>query len=225
MRAVEWMELQATRAGLRPRDERWMDSLRAARLAEAAALETASPLDALRAYRAAAADFDGLGDVAQGEARAAGLARDPRVRRAERDEREARARVLAFRRTVDEVVRRIDEAPRIPTLRESVGPLDLPALQRQAADTADVHASRAARRMLSIAATHLGYYAPDRSLRRRRPASALAQLAVAEQVSPGDPGLCQRRLVAHAMLRAPLPLVRDFRCVAGAFVRRRGPGT
>jgi hypothetical protein len=211
------MELQAMRAGLRPRDERWMDSLRAARLAEAAALEAASPLDALRAYRAVAADFAGLRDVAQAEARAAALARDPRVRRAERDARQARARVLAYRRTVDEVVRRIDEAPRIPSLRESIAPLDLPALRRQAADSADVHASRAARRMLSIAATHTGSYAAERDLRRRRPARALAQLRIAEQINPGDPGLCPRRLTAHALLRAPLPLVRDFRCVVGAF--------
>jgi predicted esterase len=218
-RAVEWMELRAMRTGLRPRDEPWIDSLRAARMAEAAALEAASPLEALCAYRAAAVDFADLGDVAQAEARAAALARDPRVRRAERAEREGRARVEAFRRTLTEVVRQVDEAARPPSLRESLARLDLPALRRQAADTADVHGSRAARRMLSIAVTHTGYYAPERSLERRQPARALAHLRIAEAISPADPSRCARRLAAHALLRAPLPLVRDFRCVVGGFTR------
>ncbi|HEX6041973.1 hypothetical protein [Longimicrobium sp.] len=215
-RAVEWMELRAMRAGLRPPDEQWMDSLRAARIVEAAALESASPLEALHAYRAVAADFAGAGDVAGAEARAAALARDPRVRRAQRAERDGRARVEAFRRTLAELVRRIDEDTRPPSLRESLARIDLPALRRQVADSADVHGSRAARRMLSIASTHTGYYAPERDLERRRPTRALAQLRVAEAITPGDPNLCARRLAAYAQLRAPLPLVREFRCVAHA---------
>lgn len=218
-RAVEWMELRAMRTGLRPRDERWMDSLRAARLAEAAALQAASPREAMHAYRALAADFADAGDVAGAEARAAALARDPRVRREQRAERDARARVEAFRRTVAELVRQIDEDARPPSVREALARLDVTALRRQAADTADVHASRAARRMLSIASTHTGSYAPEHDLERRRPARALAQLRVAEAITPGDPNLCARRLAAYAQLRAPLPLVREFRCVARAWSR------
>lgn len=221
LQAVEWMELQAMRGGLREGDARWIDSLRAARIAEAAALEAARPLEALRAYRATAADFAGLGDVAQAEARAAALARDPRVRRAERAERDGRLRVEAFRRTLTEVVRRIETSERPPSGRESLGRLDLPALRRQAADTSDVYASRAARRMLSIALTHTGYYAAEENLARGRPARALALLRIANEISPGDAFLCRRQLVAHTLLGAPHPLVRDFRCIATAFVRER----
>jgi predicted esterase len=219
-RAVEWMELHAMRAGLRPLDPAWADSLRAARIAEAAAMEAVRPLDALLAYRAAEAEFAGLGDVAQAQTRALALARDPRVRRAERAERDGRLRVEAFRRTLEEVVRRIDDERRPPSGRESLARLDLPALQRQAADTADFYASRAARRMLSNAATHTGYYATERNLRRGQPARALAQLRIAGQIDPDDPSLCRRRLAAHLMLRAPLPLVREFTCIARAFTPR-----
>lgn len=217
-RAVEWMELRAMRTGLRAPDGRWMDSLRAARLAEAPALEAASPREAMLAYRAAAADFADVDDMA--EARAAALARDPRVRRAERAERDARLRVSAFRRTLAELVRETDEAPRPPSVREALARLDVAALRRRAADSADVHASRAARRMLSIASTHTGYYAPERDLQRRRPIRALAQLRIAEAITPGDPDLCARRLAAYAQLRAPLPLVREFSCAARALSRR-----
>jgi hypothetical protein len=142
------------------------------------------------------------------------------VRRAERAERDGRMRVEAFRRTLTELVREVDEAPRPPSLRESLVRLDVPALRRQAADPADVYGSRAARRMLSIAVSHTGYYAPEQSLERRQPARALAHLRIAEAISPGDPSRCARRLAAHALLRAPLPLVRDFGCVARGFARR-----
>ena len=83
-----------------------------------------------------------------------------------------------------------------------------------------MHASRATRRMLSIASTHTGYYAPERDLQRRRPARALAQLRIAEAITPGNADLCARRLAAYAQLRAPLPLVRELRCVARALARR-----
>jgi predicted esterase len=221
MRAVEWMELQAMRGGLRERDERWMDSLRAARMAEAGALEAAQPLEALRAWRAAAADFAGLEDAAPAQARAAALARDPRVRRAERAERDGRLRMEAFRRTMTELVRQIDQDRRPPPLRQSLARLDLPTLRRQAADTADVHTSRAAQRMISIASTHTGYYAPEEALHRGQPARALAHLRIAEQIHPGDAFICRRQLIAHTLLRAPLPMVRDVRCIATAMLRER----
>jgi predicted esterase len=222
LRAVEWMELQGMRAGLRARDQRWLDSLRTARIAEAGALEASDPLAALHAYRAATADFAGFGGAEQAEARAAALTRDPRVRRAQREEREGRARVEAFHARLAEELRRLDEAQRPPTLRESLSRVDLSVARRQAADTADFHGSRAARRMLAIAATYAGISA-ERNLRRGQPARARAQLRIAEQAEPGGASICRLRLNAHLMLRAPLPLVHDFACLARAFSRPGEP--
>jgi len=67
--AIEWMELQAMKSGLRPRDEALISSLFASRVKQAEALPKG--LAAWRAQTAIAADFSGLRDVRPYAARAA----------------------------------------------------------------------------------------------------------------------------------------------------------
>ena len=61
--AIEWLEVQAMKSGLRPRDEALLDKIFAARVAEA----SAQPSE----LKALVADFDGLHDVTGYAARAA----------------------------------------------------------------------------------------------------------------------------------------------------------
>jgi poly(3-hydroxybutyrate) depolymerase len=91
--AVEWMELQAMKTGLKPRDDSEIDRI----LTKRTDLIAAAATDKTRflAWQALAADFDGLRDVSSAAARATALGRDKQVRDAlkkdsEEDDREQR---------------------------------------------------------------------------------------------------------------------------------------
>ena len=88
--ALEWMELQAMKAGLRPRDDVFIERIFGARVAEAVA--TTNDLDAWRALRSIAADFEGLKDVAEFAGRAAGLQHQKTYKDAVRKERDGELR-------------------------------------------------------------------------------------------------------------------------------------
>ena len=78
--ALEWMELQAMKRGLRPRDEGLIGALFASRTKQADGLPKG--LAAWRAQEAIAADFNGLRDVKAYAARAEQLGKDGAVRKA-----------------------------------------------------------------------------------------------------------------------------------------------
>lgn len=72
--AVEWMELEAMRAGTRPKESALVDAIYAKWLDEARALEAAGrPADALDVYEQAVARFEGLRDTAAAAKQAAAL--------------------------------------------------------------------------------------------------------------------------------------------------------
>jgi dienelactone hydrolase len=83
--AVEWMELQAMKSGLRPRDEALISSLFADHIKRAEALPKG--LAAWRAQAEIAADFSGLRDVRPYAARATQLLKDSAVAKALDDDR------------------------------------------------------------------------------------------------------------------------------------------
>jgi poly(3-hydroxybutyrate) depolymerase len=78
--AVEWMELQAMKARLKPRDERAIDSIFARR--QAAIDISRTDKATFVSLKALAEDFDGLRDVKSTAGRVAELARDKTVRAA-----------------------------------------------------------------------------------------------------------------------------------------------
>ena len=88
---VEWMEIQAMKAGIKPRDEREIDAILAMRMA--AVDPTQVNKDTFLALQAIATDFKGLRDVSAISTRAAELGRNKLVREGlkkdtEEDERE-----------------------------------------------------------------------------------------------------------------------------------------
>jgi predicted esterase len=85
--AVEWMELQAMKGGLKPRDEGEIDRMFAKRMAAVAADRVDK--ESYAVLRAMAEDFDGLKDVRDIAVRVAALGRDKSIRAAlKRDEEE-----------------------------------------------------------------------------------------------------------------------------------------
>jgi poly(3-hydroxybutyrate) depolymerase len=84
--AVQWMELQAMKRGLEPRDDAEIDGILAPRIA---AVGAGTDKETFRRVQAIVEDFQGLRDVSALAKRAAELVRDQRVRDAidaERDE-------------------------------------------------------------------------------------------------------------------------------------------
>src|SRR5262249_15651423 len=100
IRGVEWMEIQAMRNGLRPRDEALVGELISKRLARANA-QTIN-FDKMRELKAIAADFSGLRDVTKVSDSAAALAhRQDVIAAASADEAED-ARELRVKNEVEE---------------------------------------------------------------------------------------------------------------------------
>src|SRR5207302_960434 len=84
--AVEWMELQAMKSGLKPRDDREIDQIFAKRQAAVDAAKVDK--DTFLALQAIADDFDRLKDVRAIAVRAAELGRDKNVRAALKRDRD-----------------------------------------------------------------------------------------------------------------------------------------
>jgi predicted esterase len=199
-RAVEWLELQAMRRGLKPRQQPWIDSLYGAWLAGAARIDSAGDAPAAaRHYRFVRADFDGLTDVSAAAVRLAALERDPRVRRmaaveaaiAERDSKLATA-LVAF-------VNEVKAAPSPPSIDQARKRLELDALRRDAARTDDSTAAIAARRALERIFMHMSFYVPREFFDAKRYAHAAYALQIARLVHPDDGGVCfwQARALAQ----------------------------
>jgi predicted esterase len=99
--AVEWMEIQAMRSGLTPKDDAMIDRLLAKRIAVASKV---SGKDEWAALDSLVADFDGLRDVSAQAARKAVLDRDRTVRDAlkkDRDEDDREVALLVEIRTLE----------------------------------------------------------------------------------------------------------------------------
>ncbi len=91
IQAIEWLELQAMRAGTRPRDEALIQNLLRARLSSLEALPAA---EAYLESKSIAADFKGLAATAELEKRSAELAGSREVRDWIRKEREQETRQI-----------------------------------------------------------------------------------------------------------------------------------
>ena len=85
MQAVEWLEIQAMKSGLRGRDEELLERIFSARKSQAAGLTNSR--DAYVALTGLASDFEGLRVVREFSARSEALSRDKEVQKALKDDR------------------------------------------------------------------------------------------------------------------------------------------
>jgi len=144
MQAIEWMELQAMKSGLKPKDDAEIDRLLAARVA---ALGSGTDKDTFRALQAIAEDFQGLRDVSAQAKRAAELGGDQAVRAALEAERDEDSREDGMLREVDTLTARLRSPNRravLEQLRQKW--MDLSAKAKSDVDSAE---RQLARRVLS----------------------------------------------------------------------------
>jgi predicted esterase len=184
--AVEWMEVQAMKRGLRNRDDALVEQAYRGDLDAAERLEgSARPLGAMRRYAAIARDYAGLRDVEAASRRAAELERDPEVVRALKAERrwedfELRS-VRRMNAAIDELIA-TDPAPAPGRLARE---LEIDDLKRRA-ERPGVEGVTA-RRVLNHVFTTTSFYLTRDLLAQGRPGHAAAVLAVATEIRPDSP--------------------------------------
>jgi dienelactone hydrolase len=211
-RSVEWMELQAMRDGVKPRDQTWIADTFMRRMNEAQqAREDEQLLDALSLYRAIGEDFGGLQDVSAATAAAQGLVQVPSVRQAQQrldGLYEAYVEYTVWIGQYVDDVRRLEQAPTLDQAKER---LWIDRLLGHAAGDDSVMAP-AARRMLETAFVEVSFYGPRDHLERGAPRRALAMLEVARAIKPTDGPTCYRLARAHAELGDPSAAVEALTC-------------
>lgn len=190
-RSVEWLELQAMRRGLKPRNQPWIDSLYAAWLARASRVDSAgdSPV-AARQYRLLRSDFDGLTDVNATVSRLAVLEKDARVKRTVATETALGERDMQLGQALVAFLDDLKRASSPPSIDQARKRLDLDALRREASRTTDSTASIAAQRALERIFTHTSFYAPREYFDANRYAHAALVLQIARLIKPQDGFAC-----------------------------------
>ncbi len=143
---VEWMEIQAMKAGLRPRDEELVAELFSKRVARANAQQ--SSLASMRELKQIAGDFEGLHDVAKLIESATALEGRQDVAAALSAERAEDARELRVRSEADSLVRQLGWPERAEAALVSLKSF-VASLLEVARQDADSSERRIARRVLA----------------------------------------------------------------------------
>jgi dienelactone hydrolase len=176
--AIEWHDLQAMRAGLRPRDVTFIDRVYQKERERAAS--TPDELLRLRRYESLRSDFEGLRDTSEAERAAAGLREAPRVRSLMREERNADE---YERRELENVITRMravlaSRSAPFAAVRE----MRLSGIVRDAADSS--YRGAAARRVLETLLVQTAFYLPEKYFLTREYDKAAIVLAIATSVRP-----------------------------------------
>jgi poly(3-hydroxybutyrate) depolymerase len=145
VQAVEWMELQAMKGGLKPRDNAAIDRLLKSRTAAVDA--EGSDKETFRALQAIADDFQGLTDVSAIARRAAELGRDKGIRAALEKERADDRREESVLRDVESMAARLSSGDRLTALNQLRQ--KWAELSAQAKNSVDSTDRQMARRLLS----------------------------------------------------------------------------
>ncbi len=195
--AIEWMEVQAMKKGLRPGDEAIVARLLEQDLARAAELEAEGrPLDAQRRYAAAADTFDGLAPVAGARQEAARLEALPATRRLAKEERrwdEYEESMWLRHQEAYAEIRNADPPLLSARFSRTFGIGELKDHAR-----ADGYEGVVGRRILQTVATNAGYYLAQDLTRQGEHARAAVALFVATEARPETPYLWYNLACARA---------------------------
>jgi hypothetical protein len=213
--ALDWMELQAMKSGLRTRDDTLLDAWITSRLAIARAAEDSGrPYDAVLRYRAVRDDFRGLHDVTAALARLGALEALSVVRDREKRELELQAAFETYsREKFRPFIIALHAGKHAPSLGTALHDLDIRDLQRQERDsTRDPLGSQAARRTLALVSVNTAFYLPRQYLVSNDPADALAILAIAREITPASPFVCLQEAKAYAETNRTADAVASLQC-------------
>ncbi len=195
--AVEWMEIQAIRAGTAPRRAEEVESIFARRRERARALETERPAEALAEYRSIEADFSGLRDVSTASAAAEALEREPATRKALSEEKKRVIEEDRTRAAQTAVWAEIRSGDAIP-LKRLVQELRIPEMRERAARRPVSEDSRSAQRILNEIATQTSFYLARGYRGEKKLDREVLCLSIAIEARPDWPAGWYRRAAAFA---------------------------
>ncbi|MET0618699.1 MAG: dienelactone hydrolase family protein [Thermoanaerobaculia bacterium] len=188
---VAWMELQAMKAGVRPKDPETIAVLHSAARSRAAALEAEGKrTEAFVAYTHAAEDFRGLADestVEEDERQAEQLGTLPEVQASLKEARRRDARDEATLRSVNTRLRNALSQPDPPLPALLAADLGIPALRQKAASASSPEERLSADRILANLRAQTGFYLPEDMLARKDTARGRALLLVRAEIDPDNP--------------------------------------
>jgi predicted esterase len=182
---VLWLELQAQRSGLAPRDGLAAE-LQATWRARARERESAGDLlGALETWQDSARDLEGLADVGEEKAAAARLAARPEVAEERRRREKADREEIAYQKVVVETWSRLlqlgQPAPVVPELLRA---LDVSSLRSRAEKAATAYERLSAQRRLEAAFVQAYFYVPRMLLAKGEARRAAAAQEVAAEIHP-----------------------------------------
>jgi hypothetical protein len=197
MKAVAWMELQAMKAGKREKSPALIEAEWNRDREQARARTAAHPADALHTWKAMAADYAGLRDVAEAEREAAALAASPACQKElrERDERDRRDKDLLARAPA--ILARANPGNEPVTAAQIAAELRIPELRKRAA-SADVEESLSAKRILNTYMGQTMFYQPQSFLEKKEYDRAVFMISVGAEIRPEEPGPWVEIAAIHA---------------------------
>ncbi len=198
--AVEWLELQAMRAGRRELDKALVEVLWQKALGRARADEEARRFyEAYKGYAALAADFSQLKDVAEYEKKAAALKETKEVKQALKAEQEQIEKQLELAASMINLGSKLLNEPseRTEALKELR--VIVEGLRKKATATEDSGERRIARRALRHVLAQTSEAAMFNYHPNRQYEIALVNLEVASVVSPNNPFIPYEMARAYAL--------------------------
>lgn len=198
MRAIEWMEIQAIRAKIRPTDDSLIDRILARASGEAAAEEQAGRApEAWRRYSALASMVAGLREVESYERKARELAASREVRSALAEEADSMPRENAaqarFARLVNEALEGEDRVSGVMELLRGVDQL------REQAKRPRNDGSRMAARRVLVSSWSWLTDENARDMEGGRPGRAAERLSLMARIRPDDASVDYHRARALAL--------------------------
>lgn len=211
-RAVEWMEVRAMQAELRPVDPVLVGVLYWERMAHATRVEAAGDtLSAFREYDQIVGDYRGLTDVADAQRQVERLGELDVVRHGLNRAASFNDRFWSSIADLSLLFLnvRLNRSP--PDPERILEEASVPSLSAEAADAADPAAAAAASRLLEHIFVHTSFYLPLEFIEDGRTEHAMAVLDVAEAIFPDRPRVCHfraRALVPAGRMEDALEAVR-----------------
>ena len=200
--AVEWMELEAMRSGLRERDPEMVEALYSTDVAAAEKLAGGGrELDAARRYRAVERTFNGLRDTGEVRRRAEMLESSPEIRRQRKDEKRWESFESAFlQRSRNRLaLLRFSEIP--PPVSQLAQELRIEEMLRRSQRPGIEGLT--ARRALETPYTVLSFYFPRDFLAEGRWAHLATSLEVALLIRENSPTAWYNLACARARMNHP----------------------
>lgn len=210
--AVDWMEIQAIRAGLRDGDDALVQEYFDLSLSRARAAETGGRmLEAAGRLRGLAADLDGLKDLGDTVAHAAALEKTKEFRQAAAVLEKHAAQQKAYETRLSNFTTRFTSTTPPPELAESLSYLQIESLKKRAGSREDAADALAAQRLLELVAVHTRFYLPSDYMERKDHGRALAVLRIAEAIDPESPGVHLNLARARAQIGQKGQALEDLR--------------